>query len=276
MAYTKDYYRILSLDRPSWRPAKQSTTTADVRRAYKAALLSAHPDKQQQQQQRCGDDNNGRTKSKPRYTVDDIKEAYTILADAKTRADYDTWFLHNYNDNYNDNYNHNHNHNHNRRQRHGDTLGCCRRNSGGHEDDDDDDDAHTLSSDFILGLEVLDLSEFRVVEQDREVMEHASVSASNSDSDSESEPESLSSFFASERRGKREKEEKQKQQQQQTRWTRECRCGTHAGFSILEQQLEDALQRGRNEVLVGCQGCSLWVRVGFEVEEDVEEDEEEG
>jgi diphthamide biosynthesis protein 4 len=50
-------------------------------------------------------------------------------------------------------------------------------------------------------------------------------------------------------------------------WTRACRCGMEKGYTILEEELEDAEQRGEGEVLVGCEGCSLWVRVGFGVED---------
>jgi len=50
-------------------------------------------------------------------------------------------------------------------------------------------------------------------------------------------------------------------------WTRGCRCGDDEGFRITEEELEGAVGRGEKEVLVGCLGCSLWVRVGFEVEE---------
>lgn len=54
---------------------------------------------------------------------------------------------------------------------------------------------------------------------------------------------------------------------EEVQWTRGCRCGDQEGFRILEEDLEDAEGRGEKEVLVGCGGCSLWVRVGFEVEE---------
>lgn len=49
-------------------------------------------------------------------------------------------------------------------------------------------------------------------------------------------------------------------------WTRACRCGAEQGFRIREAELEAAEGRGEREVLVGCEGCSLWVRVGFDVE----------
>jgi diphthamide biosynthesis protein 4 len=199
MAYTKDYYRILSLDAPGWRPVKH-TDTASLRRAYKAALLAAHPDKKK--------DATETGKTKLEYTVDDVKEAYTILADPKTRADYDNWFLHNR-----------------------DTLRSSSSSSASttayHE--------QAPSSDFVLGLELLDLSEFDVVEPHS--TQHTPVSSTNSDGEERME------------------------------WTRGCRCGADRGFRILEEELEDAEARGENEVLVGCEGCSLWVRVGFDVEE---------
>lgn len=57
------------------------------------------------------------------------------------------------------------------------------------------------------------------------------------------------------------------QEQNEMQWTRPCRCGAEKGFRILESELESAEARGEREVLVGCEGCSLWVRVGFDVEE---------
>lgn len=55
-------------------------------------------------------------------------------------------------------------------------------------------------------------------------------------------------------------------------WWRGCRCGEDRGFVVREDDLERALEGGANggagEVLVGCCGCSLWVRVGFAVEEE--------
>ncbi|KAF2200749.1 hypothetical protein GQ43DRAFT_463733 [Delitschia confertaspora ATCC 74209] len=51
----------------------------------------------------------------------------------------------------------------------------------------------------------------------------------------------------------------------QMQWTRPCRCGSACGFRVSEEELERCVERGEKEVLVGCAGCSLWVRVGFEV-----------
>lgn len=202
MAYTKDYYHILSLDAPGWhQPANETnkTAAADLRRAYKIALLAAHPDKKKQ-------DGIATTKTKPAYTVDDVKEAYTILADPKTRAEYYTWFLHN---------------RHMLRSSNTTTAMAI----GSQEQ------AQAISEDFILGLELVDLSDFDEVE-----------------------PTTTSTS-------------KEEEREEGVEWTRACRCGDEKGFRIVEDELEDAQVRGDNEVLVGCQGCSLWLRVGFEVQE---------
>jgi diphthamide biosynthesis protein 4 len=49
-------------------------------------------------------------------------------------------------------------------------------------------------------------------------------------------------------------------------WYRGCRCGDERGFLVREEDLEDAGDEG--EVVVGCRGCSLWLRVLFGVVED--------
>lgn len=56
-----------------------------------------------------------------------------------------------------------------------------------------------------------------------------------------------------------------------TTWFRPCRCGNERGFIFGEADLEEAGDLG--ELIVGCQGCSLWLRVCFAV---VDDDEEEG
>lgn len=83
---------------------------------------------------------------------------------------------------------------------------------------------------FVLGLEVLDLEDF--------IPTSSQLSPDNEDND--------------------EREEEQI-------WSRPCRCGESSGFRVTERELEDAVLRGEGEVLVGCVGCSLWVRVGFGV-----------
>lgn len=203
MAYTKDYYHILSLEAPAWgaaaaAAARQNNTTVDLRRAYKIALLAAHPDKKAkaEKEERQGVATGG-------YTVDDVKEAYTVLANSKTRIEYENWFL-----------------------RNGDTLRSRSSSLGGLDGGRGREEGP--SSDFILGLELLDLSDFEAEEE-----------ADNGVQDDDA----------------------------RMQWTRECRCGADQGFRILEEELEDAERRGEKEVLVGCEGCSLWVRVGFDVEE---------
>jgi diphthamide biosynthesis protein 4 len=53
-------------------------------------------------------------------------------------------------------------------------------------------------------------------------------------------------------------------------WYRACRCGEEKGYVVTEQQLEDEERKGGREVVVGCKGCSLWIRVGFGVVEGEE------
>lgn len=182
MSYTKNYYHILGLSSLGLSARPKS---AELRRAYRNALLAAHPDKKTtttasasaSEQAVRGD------------SVDDVREAYRVLDEHASRAEYDNWVLRNPH-----------------------VLQGTAENKAG--------ERQTLSADFILGLDVLDLSDFEERESGEEV-----------------------------------------------EWTRACRCGDQMGFRILEVDLVDAEQRGEKEVLVGCGGCSLWVRVGFDVEE---------
>jgi diphthamide biosynthesis protein 4 len=48
-------------------------------------------------------------------------------------------------------------------------------------------------------------------------------------------------------------------------WTRGCRCGDDHGFVVMEAELELNAEDG--ELIIGCRGCSLWLRVLFGVEE---------
>lgn len=48
-------------------------------------------------------------------------------------------------------------------------------------------------------------------------------------------------------------------------WTRGCRCGDDAGFVVTEAELDLNAEDG--ELIIGCRGCSLWLRVLFGVEE---------
>lgn len=47
-------------------------------------------------------------------------------------------------------------------------------------------------------------------------------------------------------------------------WSRACRCEV-GGYVVTEDELEANLED--HEIIVGCQGCSLWLRVLFSVEE---------
>jgi diphthamide biosynthesis protein 4 len=49
-------------------------------------------------------------------------------------------------------------------------------------------------------------------------------------------------------------------------WYRGCRCGQARGYQIREADLEKEAERG--ELIAGCAGCSLWMRVVFQLVED--------
>ncbi|TLD26929.1 hypothetical protein PspLS_04826 [Pyricularia sp. CBS 133598] len=46
-------------------------------------------------------------------------------------------------------------------------------------------------------------------------------------------------------------------------WSRGCRCGNERGFELSEDDLEAVADEG--ELMVGCQDCSLWLKVHFSV-----------
>lgn len=48
-------------------------------------------------------------------------------------------------------------------------------------------------------------------------------------------------------------------------WSRDCRCGDAKGYIVTETDLESNIDDG--ELIIGCKGCSLWLRVLFSVEE---------
>ena len=52
---------------------------------------------------------------------------------------------------------------------------------------------------------------------------------------------------------------------EQRLWYRGCRCGQKRGFIVMENHLEN--YAGEGEALVGCVGCSLWIKVLFAVED---------
>jgi len=219
MVSTRDYYSILGLQAPT------QPSAADLRRAYKLALLAAHPDKKKTTTTAA----TGKLAAHPLkktttttgtgkarvYTVDEVKDAYAVLSDAKRKAEYDAWI-----------------------QMYPGRVQRGKGWGGG---------LAAPSSDFVLGLEVVDLSEFDVLDPGFEFSD-ATGTMANSNANSNT--------VAGDGEGVGQME-----------WTRACRCGADKGFRILEEELEDAESRGEKEVLVGCEGCSLWVRVGFEVEE---------
>ncbi|KAL2841277.1 CSL zinc finger-domain-containing protein [Aspergillus pseudoustus] len=55
-------------------------------------------------------------------------------------------------------------------------------------------------------------------------------------------------------------------------WYRGCRCGDERGFLVSETDLEREAEHG--EVVVGCRGCSLYMKVLFAVQDDDEEEED--
>ncbi|KAL4946630.1 hypothetical protein BDV06DRAFT_218094 [Aspergillus oleicola] len=55
-------------------------------------------------------------------------------------------------------------------------------------------------------------------------------------------------------------------------WYRGCRCGDGRGFLVSEGDLERESETG--EVVVGCRGCSLYMKVLFAVQDGDEEGEE--
>jgi diphthamide biosynthesis protein 4 len=44
-------------------------------------------------------------------------------------------------------------------------------------------------------------------------------------------------------------------------WSKNCRCGNQKGFLVVEKDLEENAEYG--ELITGCVGCSLWLRVTF-------------
>lgn len=49
-------------------------------------------------------------------------------------------------------------------------------------------------------------------------------------------------------------------------WKRACRCGSIPAFVVTEAELEKAADEG--ELVTGCKGCSLWLKVMFTVDDD--------
>jgi diphthamide biosynthesis protein 4 len=206
MSYTKNYYAILGLDTTSLSPAISNIhiyTQSEIRAHYKKALFKAHPDTTPHPSHMSHPKPNPKSKlGGDAWTVDDVKEAYMILGDEGRKKEYDIWLKES-----------------GWKNLHSD-------NQSAQEDGVNREAKWT--EDFILGLEILDLSDFTM--------------QGTTESDTSIQVEHMA-------------------------WTRPCRCGMSTGYTIEEKELEGAMERGEKVVLVGCRGCSLWVRVGFEVEE---------
>ncbi|KAL9115424.1 MAG: hypothetical protein Q9227_000745 [Pyrenula ochraceoflavens] len=54
-------------------------------------------------------------------------------------------------------------------------------------------------------------------------------------------------------------------------WSKGCRCGNEKGYILDEEELNKAADAGEGEVYVGCEGCSLCIRVLFHVDEEKED-----
>ncbi|KAI5245512.1 DnaJ-domain-containing protein [Aureobasidium subglaciale] len=52
-------------------------------------------------------------------------------------------------------------------------------------------------------------------------------------------------------------------------WWKGCRCGQDRGFVVTEDELENESRYG--ELITGCKGCSLWLKVLFGIEDDEEQ-----
>ena len=79
-----DFYRVLGLTE---KQHDQSLSPAEVRQAYKQALLHHHPDKQNTAKPR--EDKTESDVAPTTFTVDEITKAYQTLADPELRAAYD-------------------------------------------------------------------------------------------------------------------------------------------------------------------------------------------
>ncbi len=51
----------------------------------------------------------------------------------------------------------------------------------------------------------------------------------------------------------------------ENKWYLACRCGDDRGFVVTEGDLEKEKEHG--EVLTGCHGCSLWMKISFQIAE---------
>jgi len=180
-----DHYAILGLPRPGIYNALERPTEADIKQAYRAALLKYHPDKANASPPPATNgqsDHGGMTNSRP--SVDAIRRAYDVLLDHKARAEYDRELLLRPKSTFKD------------------AIGDAENDQG-----------------FQTGGEAVDLDDMQY----------------NDDK----------GF-----------------------WYRPCRCGEAVSYVITEQMLEAEEKKGLREVVVGCVGCSLRLKVAFGVGEE--------
>lgn len=79
-----NHYHVLCLPDPS--STSINVTEEEIKAAYRCALLRHHPDKHLVPSHT--------NIAAPQYTVDQVKEAYHILVDSKSRSDYDSYLKH--------------------------------------------------------------------------------------------------------------------------------------------------------------------------------------
>ena len=167
---TQNHYEVLAL--PPASASNPAPTLSAIRTAYHRALLVHHPDKSPHRALPC-------TASRPKYTVDQISQAYRILGDPKSRSSFDQKL---------------------RLHPQSFTVGT--------------DNTRSVSG-LTANSEIVDLDDLVYDDEQR-------------------------------------------------LWYRGCRCGQKRGFIVTENHLES--HSGEGEALVGCTGCSLWIKVLFAVE----------
>lgn len=215
MAYAKNYYHVLGLEAPVLH-SPIFVSAAQIRAKYREALFAAHPDKSSTKTASTTRPN------KTKYTVDDVKEAFAVLSDAKKKEEFDAWLRQNYDEG---------------------VLRFGDEQFGIEDAFTSRQKMDSMNTHSGVGVEWLDLGDF-------EVVEHGTSEAA-----SPASAGSTSTEVGQDSDGGME-------------WIRACRCGAEKAYRITEEDLESASREGAQFIRVGCEGCSLSVVVGFDVEED--------
>jgi diphthamide biosynthesis protein 4 len=189
-------YKILNIPFSDTAPI---LSKKQIKYAYHKALLKHHPDKATNIPfaKPKGTGSSSVAAGDGTYTIDEITNAYKILADPELRAEYDR------------------------------ALRLQRKNQAAAGNDGLDV--------FHTGLEVVDLED---------------LDCSDSLSESINGPTTKNL----------------EDNEDMLYWFRGCRCGDQKGFIVTEDELEAEAQHG--EIVVGCRGCSLWIKVLFAVAEE--------